>query len=91
MKIITDIINHLFLATSGNVSPDLGGLNFFAVLIILVGLVSVIYPHLFWHLRIGRKVPHVKPSNLYLNLLRFGGILVVALGIYVIFYISQNF
>ncbi len=60
-------------------------LFFFGFLLLAVGIVSMIFPRLFWHLRIGRKVPHVEPSSLYLMMLRFGGLLTVALGL-VFFY-----
>lgn len=94
MQIVSEIITSLLLATSAkatNIEPNPGGLTLFAVLFILLGLVSVVFPKAFWHMRIGRKVPHVKPSKLYLGMLRFGGLLVVALGIYLLLFIRQNF
>jgi hypothetical protein len=89
MQTTINTLNKLFLAAANSSKPDLGGLNFFAVFLILVGLVSVINPNLFWYLRIGRKVPHISPSKLYLGLLRFGGVLVIALGIYLLIYLRQ--
>lgn len=86
---ISQVIDRLFLAAGANAKPDLGGLSLFAVFFILLGLVSVIFPKLFWHMRIGRKVPHVTPSKLYLGMLRFGGLLVVALGVYLLVFINR--
>jgi len=67
-------------ATSKQPPVNPGSLLFFGILLIAVGMVSIICPQVFWYLRIGRKVPGVQPSGLYLWLLRFGGLLVIALG-----------
>lgn len=74
------------LLLTANQVPEysLGSLMFFAVMIMAIGLVSIIYPQLFWHLRVGRKIPSVPPNKLYLMVLRFGGILVIVLGLVMI-------
>ncbi len=56
-------------------------LVFFGIFLIIIGIVSIIHPQLFWHLRMGRKIPGVDPSSLYLIILRFGGLLTVILGL----------
>ncbi|MDW7739848.1 MAG: hypothetical protein SCJ97_07315 [Bacillota bacterium] len=71
------------------VLPPTGGLIFFGIFTIIIGLTSIIYPRLFWYLRIGRKIGQVPPQNLYLLVLRFGGLLVVILGIVMISYARQ--
>ncbi|MDW7729873.1 MAG: hypothetical protein SCJ94_07680 [Bacillota bacterium] len=78
-----------FLSTAKQTPVDLSGVQYFGILIILVGLVSLAFPQAFWHLRVGRKIPGVPPNRLYLLVLRFGGLLVIALGVYVIIYIRQ--
>lgn len=77
------------LSTANQTPVDLSGVQYFGILIIIVGLVSLAFPQAFWHLRVGRKIPGVPPNRLYLLVLRFGGMLVIALGIYVITYIRQ--
>ncbi len=78
----------IIICTAAVPQGDFGGVKIFAAMLILIGLVSVVYPRLFWYLRVGRKVPWVIPSPIYLALLRFGGILVVALGVYVLYYLG---
>lgn len=86
MVIISNALFSMILATGKSVEDILAGLIFFSVLLIAIGLTSIVYPKLFWYLRIGRKVPSVEPSPLYLWVLRFGGILVLALGVFMLFY-----
>jgi hypothetical protein len=62
---------------------------FFGIFIIAIGLSSLIYPQIFWYLRVGRKIPGVPPTKLYLLVLRFGGFLVIILGIYFIIHLRQ--
>ncbi|MDY6827006.1 MAG: hypothetical protein SVV67_07500 [Bacillota bacterium] len=76
----------IFLAAGKNVPVPTGNLIFFGILIIAVGLASLIYPQIFWHLRVGRKVPDMAPNRAYLTLLRFGGILVIILGLVMLDY-----
>ncbi len=86
VEIIKDA-KYVLTLTAGKSAEDvLGGLLFFSILLIAIGLTSIIYPRLFWHLRIGRRVKGLEPSSLYLWVLRFGGILVLALGILMITY-----
>ncbi len=68
---------------------DLSGVQYFGIFIVIIGLVSLVFPQVFWHLRVGRKIPGVPPNKLYLIVLRFGGVLVVVLGVYMIMYIRQ--
>ncbi len=86
MVFTNDALSIMVLATGNSVEEVLGGLIFFSILLIAVGLTSVFYPRLFWYLRIGRKVKDVKPSPIYLWVLRFGGLLVITLGIFMIYY-----
>lgn len=83
----------MFMSSSGLQSPDLlpvsgnagpiipESLLFFGLLILGAGVVSIVRPEIFWHLRVGRKIPGVPPSKLYLMVLRFGGLLTAALGV----------
>lgn len=73
---------YLHLASKPMPPVEPYSLVFFGILLIIVGMVSIIYPRLFWHLRIGRKIPGVAPSSLYLMVLRFGGLLTVILGLF---------
>jgi hypothetical protein len=70
------------------VLPDLSSLRLFGVLLLATGILSLLRPQLFWHLRVGRKIPGVPPNKLYLIVLRFGGVLVVALGLWMLFGLS---
>ncbi len=65
-------------------AENVASLYFFGILLIALGVFSVVRPQTFWHLRIGRKIPGVRPSNLYLHLLRFGGVMTAILGLVVI-------
>lgn len=73
-------------AATGQAPPpqERTGLLFFGVLLLVIGLVSIIYPRLFWWLRVGHKIPHVAPVKGYLTLLRIGGLLVCALALYIL-------
>lgn len=75
-------------AAAGEVPADPGiekGLIFFGAIVLAVGLVSLFNPRFFWYLRIGRKLPPgTSPGRLYLNVLRFGGILACALAVLVL-------
>ncbi len=88
MHVLHLLLYSVNFLTTGVVSPDLSGLRLFGIFILAVGIISLIRPHIFWHLRVGRKIPGVPPTKLYLNVLRFGGILVVMLGLWMIFGIS---
>ncbi len=65
-------------------AENVASLYFFGILLIALGVFSVVRPQTFWHLRVGRKIPGVKPSSLYLYLLRFGGIMTTILGLVII-------
>lgn len=71
-------------ATVKPLAENVTSLYFFGFLLIALGVFSVVRPQTFWHLRVGRKIPGVKPSSLYLFLLRFGGIMTTILGIVII-------
>ena len=76
------------LAAAGKSTQDItGSLLFFSVLLLVVGLISILYPRLFWYLRIGRKVEGIEPSSLYLWVLRIGGVMVFSLGAAILYYI----
>ncbi len=88
MKVLTNYQLYVGLTTpaAGESMPVLpGSILFFGIFIIVIGLISIIYPRLFWYLRVGRKLKGASPGKLYLWVLRFGGILVVAIGIFMIY------
>lgn len=71
-------------ATAKPLAENVTSLYFFGILLIALGVFSVVRPQTFWHLRVGRKIPGVRPNNLYLLLLRFGGIMTILLGLVII-------
>lgn len=77
---------NLFLTSGNPQAIEPGNLIFFGLLIIVFGLVSIIFPQFFWQLRVGRKIPGVPPNKLYLMVLRFGGLLVIILGLIMLYY-----
>jgi hypothetical protein len=79
-------LKHQVMIAANPAPINQGSLIFFGVVITIVGLVSIAFPHIFWHLRVGRKIPGVPPNKLYLTVLRFGGILVVVLGLVMLLY-----
>jgi hypothetical protein len=88
MSVLQSLDHSVFFLTVEAVSPDLSSLRLFGVLILAVGILSLLRPQIFWHLRVGRKIPGVPPNKLYLIVLRFGGVLVVALGLWMLFGLS---
>ncbi len=81
------IIFSAIILNAGDVVPvNPGSLLFFGLLTIAIGLVSIIRPQLFWYLRIGRKLPGIDPHRYYLLVLRFGGVLVIAIGLVMLNY-----
>lgn len=71
----------LLLSAESPAAPvDARGLFFFGVLVLGTGLISLIYPRLFWNIGIGRKAK-IAPPPLYLGMLRFGGVLACALAV----------
>lgn len=75
------------LAAAGKAVQDMtGSLLFFSVMLVAIGLLSIFYPRFFWYLRIGRKVKGVEPGNLYLWVLRIGGMIVFGLGAMIYYY-----
>ncbi len=77
----------LFQAASGEVSVPGSerGLLFVGAIVLAIGLISVINPRFFWYLRIGRRLPQgATPGRLYLNVLRFGGILACAVAVLIL-------
>ena len=85
MPVLQSFLFSVNLLAVEAVSPDLSSLRLFGILILAVGILSLIRPQVFWHLRVGRKIPGVPPTKLYLQVLRFGGVLVVALGLWMLF------
>ncbi len=65
------------------VVPD--SILFFGILFTVIGAISIIYPRIFWYLRVGRKLKGASPGKLYLWVLRFGGVLVVAIGLLLVY------
>jgi uncharacterized protein YjeT (DUF2065 family) len=77
------------LAAVTNPMPvNQNSIRLFGLIITTIGVVSLIRPQFFWHLRVGRKLPGVPPNKLYLNVLRFGAVLVIAIGLLMIFVIN---
>ncbi len=70
----------------GEQAPGMSAsIMFFGIFITALGIISIIYPRIFWYLRVGRKLEGAAPGKLYLWVLRFGGILAVALGLFMIY------
>ncbi|GEM_PF-887195 len=66
--------------------PDMPvSILFFGIFISTLGMISIIYPRIFWYLRVGRKLKGAAPGKLYLWVIRFGGILVLAMGLFMIY------
>ncbi len=84
------LLNRIFLTSGNQVPVNTGNLLFFGLFIMAVGLVSIIYPQAFWYLRVGRKLPGVPPSRLYLGVLRFGGLLVIGLAAIILYSIGNT-
>lgn len=79
------------LAAAGKQIENItGSLLFFSLLFMAIGLISIVYPRLFWYLRIGRKVKGVEPSSVYLWVLRIGGFMLFALGAIILYYFVLN-
>lgn len=79
------------VAAAGKQVEDItGSLLFFSLFFMVIGLISIVYPRLFWYLRIGRKVRGVEPSSVYLWVLRIGGIMLFALGAFILYYFVLN-
>ena|GEM_PF-4095893 len=79
------------LAAAGNQIENItGSLIFFSLFFMAIGLISIVYPRLFWYLRIGRKVKGVEPSSVYLWVLRFGGLMLFALSAIILYYFVLN-
>ena len=71
----------LFFSAESPAAPvDARGLFFFGILVLGTGLISLIYPRLFWNIGIGRKA-RIQPPRLYLTMLRFGGVLACVLAV----------
>ncbi len=58
---------------------------FFGIIFIIIGMISILYPQFFWYLRVGRKLEGATPGKLYLWVLRFGGIMVVIVGLVIVY------
>lgn len=85
MPVLQSLLFSVKYLAAEAVLPDLSSLRLFGVFILAIGVLSLIRPQVFWHLRVGRKIPGVPPTKLYLYVLRFGGVLVVALGLWMLF------
>jgi uncharacterized protein YjeT (DUF2065 family) len=88
MPVLQSLDYAVLFLTVESLSPDLSSLRLFGVLVLAIGVLSLLRPQIFWHLRVGRKIPGVPPNKLYLIVLRFGGVLVVALGLWMLFGLS---
>jgi len=81
----TMLTESVFLA-AGRVPVELpGSIMFFGLVFTIIGLTSIIYPRIFWYLRVGRKLQGAPPGKLYLWVLRFGGLLVVVIGLLMLY------
>ncbi len=79
------------LAAAGKQIENItGSLLFFSLFFMVIGLISIVYPRLFWYLRIGRKVKGVEPSSIYLWVLRTGGFMLFALCAIILYYFVLN-
>ena len=78
------LITTTIFAVVKPLAENVTNLYFFGILLVALGVFSVLRPQTFWHLRVGRKIPGVKPNKLYLLVLRFGGILTTLLGLIII-------
>ena len=86
MNMLSYFAIHYILSATGTPPVNPWSLLFFGLLVIAIGITSIVYPQLFWYLRIGRKLKEGSPSRLYLVVLRFGGVLNVAVGAVIIYY-----
>lgn len=68
-------------------APDKSSFTVLALFILAIGLVSLLYPKLFWWMRIGRKAKHIPPVTAYIVVLRIGGVLTCAVALYLLYYI----
>lgn len=85
--ILKFIIGTQAIIVSGNSRPVMPeSLIFFGLLITITGIISIVYPRLFWYLRVGRKLQGAPPQKLYLHVLRFGGVLATVLGLVIIYH-----
>lgn len=85
MILFGDVLAGICLSAADTVPFDPASLIFFGFFITAVGVLSLIRPQVFWHLRVGRKIPGVPPNSLYILVLRFGAVLVIILGLLMIF------
>lgn len=67
--------------------PDRIGFIIVALIILAIGLTSLLFPKVFWWLRIGRKAKDIPPVPAYLLVLRIGGALTCAVALYLFYYI----
>lgn len=81
MSMYYQSISTNIITTVKPLAEHVTSMYFFGILLIALGVYSVARPQTFWYLRVGRKVPGVQPSSLYLFLLRFGGIMAILLGL----------
>lgn len=79
------ILSYAQVLVASPVPGNTVNLKFFGLFLLAVGLLSLFRPQIFWHLRVGRKIPGVPPSKLYLLILRFGAVLVIILGLAMVF------
>jgi|GEM_PF-2067441 hypothetical protein len=63
------------------------GFIILASIILIIGLISLFFPKVFWWLRIGRRAKDIPPVPAYLFVLRIGGALTCAVALYLFYYI----
>lgn len=85
MILVDGFLAGICLAAADAIPFDPASIKFFGFFITAVGVLSLFRPQIFWHLRVGRKIPGVPPNRLYLMVLRFGAVLVIILGLLMIF------
>jgi hypothetical protein len=51
---------------------------------IIIGILNVIFPKAFWYMKTGWQFKNAEPSDLALIMIRFGGILAIVFGIFIL-------
>jgi hypothetical protein len=91
-KLHSKKMQNVLLSVSGGAEMGPEGQNgilFFSCFLLAIGFIALVYPRLFWYLRVGRKIAATgaTPGRLYLAVLRCGGLMLCALAIWMLFYL----
>jgi uncharacterized protein YjeT (DUF2065 family) len=54
------------------------------IIFILFGVLNVIYPRASWYMKTGWQFKNAEPSELALTMIRIGGIISIAIGIFIL-------